>query len=588
MNKHHWQYKGLVQWILPMNGHPRIMETIHGDILDSIYHATTNKTVKISLPRNKSGYSHFNNGSYAGVYFYNDNIQHIAEGVTFSFWIKTSLIRDAVGIYANNASTGTDIRLTLNLAFNNVIRCEVGPFLMDFYSPVSLKDNSWHNIIVSISENNTSVYVDGNTTSSQGFPTTLTNWTNNFTRLCHGNNAEGGYPELGVYLSDFRVYNYPWCAGRAAKYNSTKDEILALYLPRRMLNDGSGGINSLTSSLTLHTLNIETLDNNLTLYSSGGVVPYSGDLTLYTYSATSIDNNIPLYSSGNLVFESGSLTLHTYSVDSTYNSTDLYTSGWWYPANNNTPLYIRVLETLNSGVDLYTFGSYLDSSGVDLSIWGYDVKSSGVNLFMRSALPVSGNVSLYTKGHIVDYQSCTLYTSGTSRQYSDNLDLFLYAGNSGVTELYGSTPLFLKNSQQFDPAYTITLYMPGPREVGIKSATLFVKNDENLLNNSVNLFINGPGGTPYSGITLYIGTPPGTTGSVPFSDSMTLFMNRYRDSYASSTPLYVKVAEGVVGGMNLYTSGTYHLTNSIPLYIEGSGVPVYTTNSTYLFNRGGV
>lgn len=582
-NKHNWQYKGLTKWILCNESKQLTIRDIISGRIGEFYNNGEVKFVRTDLPTGKTSEILFSNGNYNGVEI-RPGGGECSHGITYSFWIKTILANDNITIYDNNAGFGQKrIYILLNLASANNIFLAIQPYIgINFPSTVSLKDGKWHNVIVSISPFDgqpaaINVYTDGNFAGSSN-GTELSSWTSNFDSFLGGANTTDG-----IYMYDFRVYNYPWRPGQVAKYYHSISERNALLTPERIFNYVDT-IDTITNSVPLsingplplesgmpwHTLNTEPYNNGADVYISGSPGMYNDSTTLYIKNSIDYSAGIDVYISGREVYESSSIPM--------------YING---PTGSGLSFHIHGYDLFSSSTNLYMFGSYIDSTGIPSYMYGYDTRASGTSLFIKGHIPLSSGITTYMYGHGVDTGGINLVCQAAGNPISKGTNIFMWASTSGTYGIYNSTPMTVYNTVTTDPRNGINFSITAPNGDYSEGINLVVGNVENRLNLGTTLYIDGPEGIITSGLSMYINTPVGTTGTVPFDGGMNMFINRLVDSYGASAPIYLKAPEGYNSYTPMYINGANIITNNTPMYIEGSGVPTSNSSTTSFFTRGG-
>lgn len=546
-NKNHWQYKGLVKWML-------LNDLSNGIIRDSItkrigrYDSTENKFVNTDLPIGKNGRTIFSFGHYNGIDIRNDYC-NIADSATYSFWIKTKLTNDGILLYHNNALTGTLIKFSLNLAISNTIRLEIGPYLLDVTPVISLKNDKWHNIIITLDQNGFYAYVDGVLSGSYIATTNLTNWTNNFTQILSGANGTDG-----IYMYDFRIYNYAWSSGNISKYYNSIAERNALFRNERAFK---------------YIPTIETITNSTPLTISGPLLLENG-LNFNIFNRDTHNSNCDIYISGSPGF-----------ID---NNTTLHING---PVSSETSLYINGYDILFNSAFLYTCGHDVLSTNIPQFIYASDTKESGITFSINGHIPLYDSLTSYICGKSVSSSAMNMYVDSDGNPHDDGLDMFLWASPSGTVGVYNGAYLTINNTQTTDPRNGINFFIRPSNELKSASINMVVGNTENHKNLQTTFYIHGPDGILNSGMPMYINTPVGTTGTVPFDGGLNMFINRPINNYAANVPMYLKTNEETSIGTTTFINGANIVTDSNKLYIEGSGVPTNLNNNTIIFVRGG-
>lgn len=214
----------------------------------------------------------------------------------------------------------------------------------------------------------------------------------------------------------------------------------------------------------------------------------------------------------------------------------------------------------------------LDTTGSGI-MYGAELAVSGDNI------PPTRNIPLYMKGF-----------EAAAVQATDNMPLYVWSisSESGVKN---ETTLFIQGLDNLANSGTMSLYMPNPpTPVSAETSTmnLMLKglgNADGWQNSSaeMTLFAYNNWAGENSGVPLVMWNQGGTSGAIPNSGSMNLFIKRpSEDSVADTTPLYILGQPPNSGETPLYIHGIIP-SGEVPLYINGVGK---TTSNVTLYTHG--
>jgi hypothetical protein len=333
-----------------------------------------------------------------------------------------------------------------------------------------------------------------------------------------------------AYVFDLRLYDYTWSSDQVSQFYNSKQNRIDIYGSKRFPGI-PGVIPFITGGMDLYTVNIASDNDTTDLYTSGQSVPISGNINLHTISSLPTSGNVDLYTRG--------LSSH----------------------NSGINLYVRGLSSYSNSSELYIEGMIPFASSINLYTYGISQANTAVNLFVSTPNGVNNNDTI------------NLYTNSTT--------------NSGI---FNTASFFVKNSQQFDPRNSVNLSVKGPTGFDSESVNLFVQNQQDI-DNGINLFVAGPNFTYSSGINLFITTPNAggdSDGYTPLTDSVTLFIARDSEVIGNSINMFVKTAEPVNSGVDLYAYGVFTKSSDISMFTSGSGIPIHTTDTVGFYLRGGV
>lgn len=321
--------------------------------------------------------------------------------------------------------------------------------------------------------------------------------------------------------------------------------------------------NSITFDLTKQSTSIqhtwdEIFISELEICVTGLDPVHSSYVPLYTFGAGLASSGLDLYIQGHSTSSSG-IDLYISGPFPSNSSTTLYAQGY-STINSGVPLYIGGLETYTSGIPLLTTGAYFATSGIPLYIAGPIPQSSWMPLFLKADnIPsINGNVPLFT------------YSTTNSGLFSK---IPLYIGGSGDTN--AGMILFLKNEEAYSTSSTMPLFL---KTIGNLDGSMTVES-------GVPLFVGNYYTAVNSGLSLYINnSQQGTSGYIPMSSWMPLYIARDSEGTANRIDLYLKVADVASGIVPLYTFGAYTINSGIPLTI--SNTHAVNSSTLQLYSHG--
>lgn len=262
------------------------------------------------------------------------------------------------------------------------------------------------------------------------------------------------------------------------------------------------------------------------------------------------------------------------------------------PSNNSLDLFLSGFDARTHSIPLYvsTIDYMYTLSPMPLFITGVpDVAS--LDLYTSGVLSQNQNTTLYTIGSPF-FGTTDLFVSGVSAQ-TRNLNLYLHGKEPGLlnnsTELFvhgstnpgmvGSAPLYTSGTQPFSTramnlfllghptdltVRNMNLWVNGTNEVVPESITLFLKNTQEGVEGSATLFIEAPGGVALAeDMNLFL--------KRPFEEMVTLFVEGPGTELVSPTmTLYTQSANTIQEDVTLVVPNTFGVLNpKMTLFVRG-------------------
>ena len=361
-----------------------------------------------------------------------------------------------------------------------------------------------------------------------------------------------------------------------------------------------------SGTIDLHTISIDDTTSNMNMYiysnqpgvindnvdlMLAGIIPSdaSGYIDLYTINFESASGFIPAYinadipgvvddgiptfimcewkppiSSGHLDMYIGSLTtkdapLYVYGMPTTplsgYNSHDMYTYGYDLLSGvMNMSILGANIATVVGDTTLYMKGIPYYASGIsDLHMLAYNNLSGQLILFMEVPTPASQSGSF------------DMYIDGISGVYQEigTVDLHTYCDGA----YSGHMLLFVSSQQKESVSGAVPLFVWSQIPSESSSVELLVFNNTEREYNNVDLVLHGP--------------QYGTSGWIPGSSVMPLYINREANSIVGFIPLYSTGPSGSFDSIYMYTRGIGKY-DEITLYLDAITQPYNETLDIYV------
>lgn len=188
----------------------------------------------------------------------------------------------------------------------------------------------------------------------------------------------------------------------------------------------------------------------------------------------------------------------------------------------------------------------------------------------------------------VDYLSAgmNLFLSVREQPYlSGSIPLFVFTSSeSGVDAIFNTTTLYLNGD--ITSSGSMNLFITGePVPVSDTSNMNLYLQSDNSITNSIPLFIKNNTLFDSGFISLFMqGQTLGTSGAVPMSGTMPLFISRSSEALERRIPLYIQAPSGDNSAMTLFLEGQPNDRNEMTLYLDARAQP--DTSTIRLFVHG--
>lgn len=212
---------------------------------------------------------------------------------------------------------------------------------------------------------------------------------------------------------------------------------------------------------------------------------------------------------------------------------------------------------ITNDLQLSAFDIHVESTG-DAVITG-----SNMNLYMGSVEPnsSSGNIPLYTQGTPIGtgqlFGTIPLFIDGRNSE-SGLFNLYI-GGKQNPVGINDNLNLFIGESRSVDSSGWV-----------YKTAPLYIANSSVIESNNITFYIHGP--------------QVGSSGFIPASSIMNLFINRQYESVSHNLPLYIAGPSGYNETLTLFLEGQPNSRNNIPMYVQADAQD--NTSNIILYTHG--